>query len=245
LSAQDVRGLSKRAVSEQEMLDRYRAKALAEALASVFRSADPADLPTLTASVKAAAAAHDVQADIPDDVEDKGKGDAKNIDNIAPYAQAARLLAEKSVTGKGHRKISWIWVSSLQLEDVNDPQLTDGKSQLPVSCMILTAVMKGFVWNGQELVHDEIAGWRRSSLIQRRCAAISSIARTSGSSGSTLPVLLTIRGGAEEATQWRTTQHRPRSWLSTLPSTKAAARMHSSEPGTRSSSLQILSPSGG
>jgi hypothetical protein len=126
LSALDVQGLSEQAVSEQEMVDRYRAKALAEALASVFRSADPADLPTLAAGVKAATAVHDAQTDIPDDGEDEDKGDAENIEEIAPLAQAARLLAEKAVTGEGHRKISWIWVSSLQLEDVNDPQLTDG-----------------------------------------------------------------------------------------------------------------------
>jgi hypothetical protein len=128
LSAQDVRGLSERAVSEHEMMERYRAKALAEALASVFRSADPVDLPALAAGIKAAASVHDSQADIPDDGEDEDKGDAENIEEIAPLAQAARLLAEKAVTGEGHRKISWIWVSSLQLEDVNDPQLTDGAS---------------------------------------------------------------------------------------------------------------------
>jgi hypothetical protein len=128
LSALDVRGLSERAVSEQEMHDRYRAKALAEALASVFRSANSADLPTLAAGVKAAASVHDAQAAIPDDHDDEDKGDVELIDEMAPYAQAARLLAEKSVTGEGHRKVSWIWVSSLQLEDLNDPQLTDGSS---------------------------------------------------------------------------------------------------------------------
>jgi hypothetical protein len=128
LSAQDVRGLSERAVSEHKMMECYHAKALAEALASIFRSADPVDLPALAAGIKVAALVHDLQANIPNDGEDEDKGDAKNIEEIAPLAQAACLLAKKAVTGEGHGKILWIWVSSLQLEDVNNPQLTDGAS---------------------------------------------------------------------------------------------------------------------
>jgi hypothetical protein len=108
LSGRDVRGLSERSVSDRELEERYLAKKLTDALRHVQHTPD---LPS----------AEDVAEDAESDDEDE-----EFIDDLAPLANAARLLAEDVAPGEGRRKISWIWTSGLQVDDVNDVQLTDG-----------------------------------------------------------------------------------------------------------------------
>jgi hypothetical protein len=132
LSARDVRGLSEKAVSDHELRERYRAKEITEALAHVLRHgyAPPA---------KPAAA-----VPLEDDSDDDEDGDMAHIDALAPHAKAARdLLAEEVAPGEGRRKLSWIWMSGLQVDDVVDNDLTDGWFLLTASHTVADSYSTG------------------------------------------------------------------------------------------------------
>jgi hypothetical protein len=122
LTASDIRGLSEKEVTEQEHQERYRARKIAVALANVIAaggrvSQDQADD---VLGVDPEDEGNDAAGTIPPDVE------LEKIDDHAPLVKAARLLAEKLGPGEGRRKLSWIWMGGLYVDDVADEQLTDG-----------------------------------------------------------------------------------------------------------------------
>jgi hypothetical protein len=110
LSATDVRGLSEKALTEQELHERYRTTQLALALANI-RATVPQLLkdPTATSTIE----------DDDDDLLD-GEEDADIMNSTHGG------LADSTAPGEGRRSISWIWVAGLSIESVEDPQLSDG-----------------------------------------------------------------------------------------------------------------------
>jgi hypothetical protein len=140
LSATDVRGLSKKAIYDTKLEDRYRAKCLAEALATVIRSSKPSangnamevdnTLPSQGHSHARAvpgnthAAEVDNDSDGEDD-EETFKAEVEQADDVADIAEACRLAGAEGV-GEGKRKLSWIWVVGLKFENLKDNRLLDG-----------------------------------------------------------------------------------------------------------------------
>jgi hypothetical protein len=114
LTAADVRGLSEKAISDEELHERYRITELAKALAHVART-------TSQDAVEDPAPDEDDQPDMVDEP-------TLLDDDLMESSMGG--LAEAVAPGEGTRKLSWIWVAGLQLEDVEDPQLTDGMSSL-------------------------------------------------------------------------------------------------------------------
>jgi hypothetical protein len=112
LSATDVRGLSEKALTEQELHERYRTTQLALALANIRKTTpqlarDPATTSTTDNN--------------DDDLDDNDTDADADIMNGTHGG-----LADSTAPGEGRRTISWIWVAGLSMENVNEPQLSDG-----------------------------------------------------------------------------------------------------------------------
>jgi hypothetical protein len=110
LTSADVRGLSEKALSEQELQDCYRATELAKALATVVRSSDKS-------------AASTTMKDVEDELEEEEEEEEDNgvpVEMFEPRETAAALAP-----GEGRRRVPWIWAVGLQTN--GDQQLTDGK----------------------------------------------------------------------------------------------------------------------
>jgi hypothetical protein len=122
LTASDVRGLSKKEVTKQEHQERYCARKITVALANVIAAGGRVSQDQVddALGVDLEDEHDDAAGTIPPDVE------LERIDNHAPLVKAARLLAKKLGPGEGRRKLLWIWMGGLYIEDVADDQLTDG-----------------------------------------------------------------------------------------------------------------------
>jgi hypothetical protein len=116
LTAQDVRGLSEKGVTNQELQERYRCKKLAEALATVLASGYRGTSERVD---------HALEEDDDDEEEEDEEVEIARIDEV----DAARKIAGPLGLGEGRRKLSWIWLTGLQIEDIVDDQLTDSKSR--------------------------------------------------------------------------------------------------------------------
>jgi hypothetical protein len=166
LTATDVRGLSEKALSEQELHERYRTTQLAAALAHVALNTPlltPRDVPGVPD-------AYEDDDDIFDE-EDEAN------DSILNSTQGG--LADATAPGEGRRKISWIWVAGLALEDVKDPQLTDCMTCIFFSSSLADGVrVQHFEWNGLVLRLDPTDGGRKPSLQPRKCVEISRMQST-------------------------------------------------------------------
>jgi hypothetical protein len=107
LSGQHVCRLSKQSVLDHELEEQYLAKKFTDALQHVQHMLD---LPS----------AKDMAKDAESDNRDK-----QFLDNLALLANTTHLLAEDVALGNGQWKVSWIWMSGLQVDDVNNVQLTN------------------------------------------------------------------------------------------------------------------------
>jgi hypothetical protein len=175
LTAADVRGLSEKAISDEEVHERYRITELAKALEHVARTASK-DVGEEDAALGA--------DDIPDEADESEFLD----DDLMESSMGG--LAEAVAPGEGTRKLSWIWVAGLQLEDVEDPQLTDGPSALADVCHYTDFVLKASGWSGLAQRPVPIAGPKRLSSPQRKCGAILPTVSICGAGGRTS---LTVR----------------------------------------------------
>jgi hypothetical protein len=139
LSATDIRGLSEKAVSDHELEDRYRAKRLAEALATVIRTSKAAtdgiamdiddERPDSSPS-GAQVDESDVEDSEDESAEDPVDAEAEEAELVAEVAEACRLAGEDGL-GEGRRKLSWVWLVGLQFEDFEDTKLLDGELTPP------------------------------------------------------------------------------------------------------------------
>jgi hypothetical protein len=113
LTANDVRGLSEKAISDDEIDARYRATRLAKALANVNRiRSTKQEQPPLVGGSRSALGVEDEAGDeeaglVPIDMGEPGD------------------LADALAPGEGTRKVSWIWMAGLQVHNGNDTHLTD------------------------------------------------------------------------------------------------------------------------
>jgi hypothetical protein len=105
LRAADVRGLSKRSITAMEIEERYRTVKITEAIASINKA--------------------NISRDLREEIVD-----VDEESELADYepTTTTEVLDGALAVGEGHHKMSWIWVAGLELEDIHDPQLTDGKS---------------------------------------------------------------------------------------------------------------------
>jgi hypothetical protein len=116
----DVRGLSEKALLDEEVDARYRATKLAEALAAVTR----------TERIQKENEDVDGDAEVIEDDEGDDKTGLVSI-NTGEVGTFTEALAP----GEGCLKISWIWVAGLQLHDGKGTQLTDGALDVPLRYM--------------------------------------------------------------------------------------------------------------
>jgi hypothetical protein len=126
LTTQDVRGLSEKGVTNQELQERYHCKKLAKALASVLASLGSGSRAT------SKRLDHALQEDDEDEEDEEEEAEMARIDE----ADAARKITGPAGLGEGRRKLSWIWLTGLQVEDVVDDQLTNSEFCSCSACTI-------------------------------------------------------------------------------------------------------------
>jgi hypothetical protein len=110
LTANDVRGLSEKAVSQQEIDKRYRAIELTQALNHV-------------AQQDKGGVVEEEDVDGLDVVDEKADEEAGRVP-IEPHG--ASELADAVAPGEGRRTIPWIWVAGLSIDKKSNVQLSDG-----------------------------------------------------------------------------------------------------------------------
>jgi hypothetical protein len=122
LAACDVRGLSEKALSQQELDERYRTKKLGEVLSQLSQSRKQAG----------GISSDEDQADNDND-DGLGDDDAEDMEaGLVPFDEVEPgPLAEAVGLGEGTRKVPWIWVIGLELEGGHESQLTDGELAPP------------------------------------------------------------------------------------------------------------------
>jgi hypothetical protein len=122
LAACDVRGLSEKALSQQELDERYRMKKLGEVLSQLSQSRKQAG----------GISSDEDQADNDND-NGLGDDDAEDMEaGLVPFDEVEPgPLAEAVGLGEGTRKVPWIWVIGLELEGGHESQLTDGELAPP------------------------------------------------------------------------------------------------------------------
>jgi hypothetical protein len=64
----------------------------------------------------------------------KDQADEKEETDEDEPTTSARPQDDALAVGEGYHSVSWIWLAGLQLEDIHNPQLTDGKLGFYVYC---------------------------------------------------------------------------------------------------------------